>query len=122
MRGRDDSDYLRMHGAVYGLTPDSPPERVAQVVASLRRRDARVQAAARRELRAQIAMQSTPDLRQQVRAVAYLLTLSDGIRPAHIKRVDQSNLRMIMNELRRRRDGKALTARDWRVGTWPVIA
>ncbi|MEU6246431.1 hypothetical protein [Glycomyces sp. NPDC047010] len=92
--------YLEMYGHVYGNMSD--PIRRAEVVASLRQRDALQLASARRECRAIIGRKSTLTLICDRRVKVYQIEKCAHVRPWNVIRSDIHDLRMIDNELKKR--------------------
>lgn len=92
--------YLTMYGFMYGDMSD--PQQRAETIRVLRRRDARVQASARRALREQVAQEATDDLVHEVRVKRYQIEECVAYRPWNIRNADIHTIRMIRNELKRR--------------------
>lgn len=105
IREKNYDSYLAVYGHVYGDMKD-PAKREAAIKA-LRRRDAKALAAARRELRDEIASYDIRLLRVQFRKYSLFATDAyfERYRYAnmpHMRAVDVHWLRMIKNEFRQR--------------------
>lgn len=92
--------YLEMYGGVYGDMSD--PVKRAEVVKMLRHRDAHVVASARRDLRRKIIERDTGDLIDELAVKRYQIEHCSAFRGWNIRNADIHQLRMIVNELRRR--------------------
>lgn len=92
--------YLASYGSVYGDMSD--PVKRAATVRALRRRDAMMSAAGRRELRRMVAEKNTEDLLHDVTVKRYQIEDCATVRPWNIRNFDIHWLRMVANELKRR--------------------
>lgn len=99
-RKRDYSAYLRMYGSVYGDL--SNPEKRAEVVRSLRRRDALMLASARREHWREVTAMSTEDIRHALKVKRYQIEQCCPARPWNIRNADIHVFRVLRRELRAR--------------------
>lgn len=95
---RDYTQYLATYGDMYGDMSDS--RKRAEVVLSLRRRDAISLAAARRIEWMQITGMETEDIRHAINVKRYQIDQCE--RPWNVKNCDIRTFRMLMTELRRR--------------------
>lgn len=91
--------YLDMYGTVYGDMSD--PDKRADTVRALRRRDASVLASARRQLRENVANTPTDELHHELTVKRYQIEQCPD-RPWNVRNADIHTYRMIINELRRR--------------------
>lgn len=92
--------YLTMYGFMYGDMND--PEKRAETIRVLRRRDARGLASACRALREQVTQETTEDLLHEVKVKRYQIEECVAYRPWNIRNADIHTIRMIRNELKRR--------------------
>ena len=92
--------YLTLYGHVYGDMSD--PQKRADTITALRRRDALSLAAACRSLRQMVADTTTADLRQELKVKRYQIEECPAYRPWNVLNADKHMFRMIVNELRLR--------------------
>lgn len=97
---KDYSAYLALHGWVYGDMND--PVRRAEVVQSLRRRDALTVASARRELWREVVAMPTWLIREEIKVKRYQLDHCGAYRPWNIRNADIRAYRRLGRELKRR--------------------
>lgn len=97
---RDYAAYLDMYGSMYGDMSD--PVQRAEVVRSLRNRDARMLAAVRREFWREVVAMSTLFIRDEIRVKRYQLDHCGAYRPWNIRNADIRTYRVLCRELKRR--------------------
>ncbi|MGW2919544.1 hypothetical protein ACWDBF_17020 [Streptomyces angustmyceticus] len=105
---RDYSAYLNLYGYVYGDM--SNPEKRAEVIRSLRRRDARTLAAARCELWRGVRAMDTDEIRQALKVKRYQIEQCGSVRPWNVRNADIRMFRVLVTELARR-EGKRRSPR-----------
>lgn len=97
---RDYSAYLDQYGHMYGDMSD--PEKRAEVIRSLTRRDALTLASARRELWREVTTLSTYAIRHELTVKRYQIEECGSVRPWNVRNADIHMFRMLTTELERR--------------------
>ncbi len=99
-RKRNYSAYLDMYGSFYGDMSD--PEKRAEVIRSLTRRDALTLSSARREHWREITAMSTDDIRRELLVKRYQIEQCGSVRHWNIRNEDIHTFRVLRRELRTR--------------------